>query len=287
MPLDRAAFFYGQTTAELLSYIEPANNPAATMKVHLPAEEGSDTNVRGWHCKLYRFELYPQCEPILMNKPCLSLLLITAALSTTSHAEGLYGSIKILSVQQDLSDALLTSPRVNNRVVSPTSSKDVGGSVAVGYGFEGNWRLETEYSLKQNSEFKSHWAPFDANVNNMQVSSSRLMINGYKNFPLNQHFSLYAMAGLGVAFIDSEGYQSNPSRRFANNSQNNFAYTLGVGADIKLSQQLTLGTGYRYVDMGDIETGYNTFANRINARDEQLKGKLREQNLYVEARMAF
>jgi hypothetical protein len=36
-----------------------------------------------------------------------------------------------------------------------------------------------------------------------------------------------------------------------------------------------------------VETGYNTFANRINARDEQLKGKLREQNLFVEARMSF
>lgn len=222
-----------------------------------------------------------------MNKPCLSLLLVTAAFSNISHAEGLYGSIKILSVQQDLENALLTSPRVHSRVVSPNSNKDVGGSVAIGYGLKGDWRLEAEYTLKQDAQFKSHWAPFNANVNNMQISSSRLMLNGYKDFPLSEYVSLYAMAGLGVAHISSEGYQSNPSRRFANNSQNNVAYALGVGADIKLNQQVTLGTGYRYIDMGDIETGYNTFANRINARDEQLKGKLREQNLYVEARMAF
>ncbi|MBK5551604.1 porin family protein [Pseudomonas sp. TH03] len=222
-----------------------------------------------------------------MNKSSLSLLLLAAAFSNLSHAEGLYGSVKIQSAQQDLSSALLTSPRVSHRVVSPDSSKNVGGALAVGYAFKGDWRLEGEYTLKNDSEFKSHWAPFNANVNNMQVSSSRLMLNGYKDFPLNDYLSLYAMAGVGVAHISSEGYQSNTSRRFANNSQNNFAYAVGVGADFKLTQQITLGTGYRYVDMGDIETGYNTFANRINARDEQLKGKLREQNLYVEARMSF
>ncbi|MFS2097112.1 outer membrane protein [Pseudomonas sp. Pseusp11] len=222
-----------------------------------------------------------------MKKTAFSLLLLTATFCQISQADGLYGSIKIQSAQQDLSSALLTSPRVNNRVISPDSNKNITGSVALGYGFKGDWRLEGEYTIKQDSEFKSYWAPFNANVNNMQVSSSRLMVNGYKDFPLNEYLSLYAMAGVGVAHISSEGYQSNPSRRFANNSQNNFAYAFGVGADLKLNQQVTLGTGYRYVDMGDIETGYNTFANRINARDEQLKGKLREQNLYVEARMSF
>ena len=39
--------------------------------------------------------------------------------------------------------------------------------------------------------------------------------------------------------------------------------------------------------MGDVETGYNTFANRVNARDEQLKGKLKEQNVFLEARYTF
>lgn len=221
-----------------------------------------------------------------MKKPVLSLFLL-AAFSHVSHADGLYGSIKIKSVEQDLSNALLTSPRVNSRVVSPKSNKDVGGSVALGYGFNGNWRLEGEYSIKQDSQFKSYWAPFNANVNNMQVSSKRLMVNGYKDFPVTDSLSLYAMAGVGIAHINSEGYQSNTSRRFSNNSQNNFAYALGIGADLKLTQQVTVGTGYRFVDMGNIETGYNTFANRINARDEQLKGKLREQNLYVEARVSF
>ena len=60
-----------------------------------------------------------------------------------------------------------------------------------------------------------------------------------------------------------------------------------MGLEAKVSEQITLGTGYRYIAMGDVETGYNTFANRVNARDEQLKGKLKEQNLFLEARYSF
>lgn len=95
------------------------------------------------------------------------------------------------------------------------------------------------------------------------------------------------MAGVGVAQIDADGYQARDTRQFANNRQYNFAYSVGLGLDAKVSEKVTVGAGWRYVDMGDVETGYNTFANRINARDEQLKGKLKEQNVFLEARMSF
>jgi opacity protein-like surface antigen len=95
------------------------------------------------------------------------------------------------------------------------------------------------------------------------------------------------MAGVGLAQIDAKGYQANETRRFASHRQHNFAYSVGLGLDAEVSETLTLGTGWRYVDMGRIETGYNTFANRINARDEQLKGKLKEQNVFLEARVSF
>jgi opacity protein-like surface antigen len=222
-----------------------------------------------------------------MRKIPSAFLLLTAVCAHSAYAEGLYGSIKIQSAQQNLSSALLTSPRVDNRVVNPDTNKEFTGSLALGYAFTGGWRVEGEYSIKNDSEFKSYWSPFNANVNNMQVSSERLMVNGYKDFALTEWLSVYGMAGVGLAHINSEGYQSTPSRRFAGNAQNNFTYSLGLGADVKLNEKITLGTGYRFVNMGDIETGYNTFANRINARDEQLKGKLKEQNLFVEARMSF
>ncbi|KMT53435.1 outer membrane protein [Pseudomonas fildesensis] len=218
----------------------------------------------------------------------LSLALLLAAIATpAAQAEGWYGSAKLNSARQNLSSSLLTSPRVSERVDAPDSTKTFTSSFAVGYAFREGWRVEGEYTLPSNSTFKSYWAPFNANVNSLHTQSQRLMLNGYKDIPINPWLSFYGMAGVGVARIATDGYQSNETRRFASNRQHNLAYSLGLGLDAKVTEELTLGVGYRYVAMGDVETGYNTFANRINARDEQLKGKLKEQNLFLEARVAF
>ncbi|WP_395610067.1 outer membrane protein [Pseudomonas sp. B22129] len=214
-------------------------------------------------------------------------LFLSAFTISSAQAEGWYGSAKLNSARQNLSSALLTSPRVTQQVEAPDSSKTFTGSFALGYAFTDGWRLEGEYTTRSSSTFDSRWAPFNANVNRLEVDSQRLMLNGYKNIPINDWLSFYGMAGLGVAKIDAEGYQGNPARQFAGNTQYNFAYSVGLGLDAKVSEKLTLGTGWRYVDMGKVETGYNTFANRINARDEQLKGKLKEQNVFLEARLAF
>ncbi|WP_248751843.1 outer membrane beta-barrel protein [Pseudomonas sp. MWU15-20650] len=223
-----------------------------------------------------------------MTMQKLSCALLLAAIATPyAQAESWYGSAKLNSARQNLSSSLLTSPRVTDRVSAPDSSKTFTGSFAMGYAFADGWRLEGEYTTPSHSNFKSHWSPFNANVNNLQTDSQRLMLNGYKDIPINEWLSFYGMAGVGLARIDTEGYQTNTTRRFANNRQHNFAYNVGLGLDAKVSEIVTLGAGWRYVDMGRIETGYNTFANRINARDEQLKGKLKEQNVFLEARVSF
>ncbi|NWF15754.1 porin family protein [Pseudomonas reactans] len=221
-----------------------------------------------------------------MQKIAYALLLSVFA-TAYAQAESWYGSAKFNNARQNLSSSLLTSPRVTERVDAPDSSKSFVASFAAGYAFENLWRLEGEYTMPNNSTFKSYWAPFNANVNSLHVQSQRLMLNGYKDIPINQWLSFYGMAGVGVARIEAEGYQTNETRRFANNRQHNFAYSVGMGLEAKVSEQITLGAGYRYIAMGDVETGYNTFANRVNARDEQLKGKLKEQNVFLEARYAF
>lgn len=220
-------------------------------------------------------------------KKLMPCAVLGALLSTPVMADNFYGALRLQSADQKLNSADLTSPRVDQRISSPSRDADLGGSLAIGYGFADGWRLEGEYTIKKDSKFDSYWAPFDANVNRMEVSSQRFMVNGFKDFAVTDQISVYGMAGMGVAHIRSEGYQTNPGRRFANNTQNNFAYSLGLGVDYKLSKAVTLGSGYRYVNLGKIETGRNTFVNRVNARDEQLKGKLAEQNLFLEARIAL
>lgn len=214
-------------------------------------------------------------------------LLFASILSGTAQAESWYGSAKLNSARQNLSSPLLTSPRVTERIANPDKNQAFTGSFAVGYAFTDGWRLEGEYTTKSDANFDTRWAPFNSAVNRMQVTSQRFMLNGYKDIPINDWLSFYGMAGVGLARVDAEGYQSNPARRFVKNTQNNFAYSLGLGLNAKVSEKVTLGAGYRYIDMGDIETSHNNFTNRSNARDEQLKGKFKEQNLFLEARASF
>ncbi len=216
-----------------------------------------------------------------------SILLLTTTSTAFASTNGIYTAIKLQHVEQTMSSALLTSPRVSNRVADPDRQTSFSGALAVGYAFEGDWRLEGEYTTRNQGNFKSHWAPFNANVNNLQVESERFMLNGYKDFFVTERVSVYAMTGLGVARANADGYQTSTDRRFAANTQNNLAYSVGLGLDVDLGNKLTVGAGYRYLHMGNVETGYNTFANRINARDEQLKGKLREQNLFLSLRQGF
>lgn len=221
-----------------------------------------------------------------MKKMFLALTLCALSMPK-AYAEGWYASAKLNSSHQKLSNALLTSPRVTDRIANPDSNKQFSGSFALGYAFTDGWRLEGEYTTRTDNEFDSHWAPFDANVNRLQTDSQRFMLNGYKDFAVNNWLSFYGMAGIGLAQINAEGFQGNESRRFENSRQYNLAYSLGLGATTKVTETISLGAGYRYVALGDIETGYNTFANRINARDEQLKGKLSDQNVFLEARASF
>lgn len=207
--------------------------------------------------------------------------------SPLAVGDSLYGSIKLGSSTQNLNSSELKGSGVTGRLNDPALQRNALSGFALGYSLSQAWRFEGEYSAPQKSGFKTRWAPHDSTLNNQQVDSQRLMLNGYRDFHLSQAFSLYGTLGMGVAFIESNGYQGSHDRKFTRNDQTNMAYSAGLGANYKLSEKVTLGGGYRYVYMGQVETGRNSFANALGARDEQLKGRLGERDIFMEARYSF
>ncbi|MGV8916696.1 MAG: outer membrane protein [Pseudomonas sp.] len=222
-----------------------------------------------------------------MKKTLLIAAILPAMLTATAYADGFYGSVKMQHALQSLSGSSLTTPGADHRTANPKPNNDMSGSLALGYAFDGGWRLEGEYTGKTESQFNTQWSPLENSVNNMQTNTQRFMFNGYKDFAVTDTISVYGMAGIGMGNVKSVGYQTNPEGDFSHNSQNNLAYSLGVGADFKVTEKITLGTGYRYVNMGNIQTGRNLLANNVNGDKETMKGKLMEQNLFVEARVGF
>ncbi|WP_072445277.1 MULTISPECIES: outer membrane protein [unclassified Burkholderia] len=206
---------------------------------------------------------------------------------SVSSGNNNYGAVRLLGATAHMNNAELTSPRAMQRIDGPDSSTRLNGSIALGREFSGGWRFETEYTLPRRSEFVTYWAPFGGNANQMDVSAQRLMFNGYKDFHLTSGLSAYGSLGLGIARVGVKGWQGDRTREFEQRSQNNLAYSLGAGVNYRINKRFTMEAGYRFVDSGKVESGFNTFANRTNTRDEQLKGNLISSEFFMGVRGAF
>ena len=71
----------------------------------------------------------------------------------------------------------------------------------------------------------------------------------------------YVLAGAGVAFNQASDYQTSVpysqsfTRMYQDNSNTSFSYALGTGLDMDLTEQVRLGVGYRFTDLGRVRLG--------------------------------
>lgn len=219
-----------------------------------------------------------------MMKRILSGMLAATALAAgpaSAEEQGLYGAIKLFDADRQLSNMTLTSPRVTHRTQDPKSSASLNGSLSLGYQYDSPFRAELEYTLPSSARQVGRWAPFTANDNVLHTRTQRLMLNGYASLPVTPRLSLYGMLGAGAAVTTASGWQTRPERVFESHRNIRPAYAVGAGADLRIADGMHLELGYRWVALGNISTRPNLFDNRAHARDEQLKGHLHEQNVYV------
>lgn len=226
-----------------------------------------------------------------MTKHLISGLLLAAttlaAGTVYAQEQGLYGTVKLFEDHRQLSNMKLTSPRVTYRTQDPKTTHGLNGSLGLGYQYASPFRIELEYMLPSSARYVGRWAPFTANDNVLHTRTQRLVLNGYAQWPVTERLSLYGMLGAGVAVTKTSGWQTRPERAFEGHRNTRAAYAMGAGADLRVADGFHLELGYRWVDLGRISTRHNLFDNRAHARDEQLKGSLREQNIYLGLRKMF
>jgi opacity protein-like surface antigen len=172
--------------------------------------------------------------------------------------------------------------------VSGREKEHQGGiALAAGYQFGNGWRTEGEYRFRQKTEYTSGSTFFPSSFNHMKVETEGLMLNVYRDYALGRRFSLYGMVGLGVSKIKAGGWQGETLREYASSMQNNLTYTLGAGVSYAPLEQFSIDLGYRYVDWGKIESGYNNFANARGLKDEQMRGHLVSNEFTLGIRYLF
>jgi opacity protein-like surface antigen len=91
------------------------------------------------------------------------------------------------------------------------------------------------------------------------IKSHTLMVNLYKDLGKYGRVTPYVGAGVGVAMhtVDETYFTENYNllNRIEGNENFSFAWSLMAGVGYQLTDRATLDLGYRYIDMGDAESG--------------------------------
>jgi opacity protein-like surface antigen len=217
------------------------------------------------------------------------LLLATAPVFAADQAsEGYYVSAKVANSQQQAHNMNLSlRPGIGAFVPGTESHDKIVGSLAGGYQFGNGWRAEGEYTAGNSAEFTSTSTTFPGSFNHDRITAKRFMLNAYRDFALGNGFSLYATAGVGIAHVESGGWQGVPNRRYDSNTQNNLTYAVGGGVSYAPTEKWNFDLGYRYVDMGQAQSGFNAFPNARGLQDEQMKANVIANEVYLGARFKF
>lgn len=210
----------------------------------------------------------------------------TATASTTD--EGYYTAARLSKVWQKAHNMDTSSRPGIGQFVSGDNKEDFyNGSIAAGYQYGNGWRTEAEYTFKKKSEYTSGSSRFPTSLNHHKTDVQRLMLNAYRDYNVYKNISVYGTAGIGIAKVKSSGWQNRPANQFDSNTDTNLAYSLGAGVSYEPIERLNFDLGYRYIDLGKVETGYNNFTNVRGFKDEQMKAHLKAHEINLGVRYTF
>ncbi|MDR6094755.1 outer membrane beta-barrel protein [Stenotrophomonas sp. SORGH_AS_0321] len=220
----------------------------------------------------------------------LSLLALASLQSTAALADdgNYYVAGRVVGAEhkaREMADS--ARPGIGAFVPGQQKDKFTTGSFAAGYQYGNGWRVEGEYTLPKTDTFTSGSTVFPTSSNVHYIEAQRLMANVYRDFAITDQVALYGSVGLGITRLKSDGWQGTVARQYNVGRQDNLSWSLGAGVAYSPIDKLTLDLGYRYVDMGRTESGWNAFPNARSLQDEKMSANLVSSEIYLGGRYAF
>ena len=114
-----------------------------------------------------------------------------------------------------------------------------------------------------------------------RVTARELLAQAKLMHPYHDKFYPYVLAGIGGSFNRASSYANNVppfltfTREYANNTSGSFAYRVGLGADMDITQHARLGLAYRFSGLGTANLG------AANIDGTRVSGALSQSNLYA------
>jgi opacity protein-like surface antigen len=133
---------------------------------------------------------------------------------------------------------------------SPVVQGRLGYRVNPNFRFDGTVGFRGFYELEGSDAFPSNYKA--------DIRSWSAMANAYYDFNLSWG-KPYVGAGIGIAInrfddVTNDGYAGGQTYTLPGGTTSNFAWSLTAGIAFQVSSRMMLDVGYRYIDLGDIET---------------------------------
>jgi opacity protein-like surface antigen len=219
---------------------------------------------------------------------CALTGLVAPGLAQAETETGHYATARIIDADHRARNMDASArPGIGRFVAGDERQRFVTGAIGAGYSHDNGWRTEGEYTLRRSDTYTSGSSVFATSFTHHDVTSQRLMLNAYRDFAINDAWSVYGGAGAGLAHLKSAGWQGNESRRYGSTTRIGLAWSVGAGVSVAASDRMHIDLGYRYVDMGSTESGWNSFGNARGLQDEKMRLDLSSSEIYLGARLAF
>ena len=176
---------------------------------------------------------------------------------------------------------------------SPTARSQIGGLIEVFLGTEhrvlSNWIVQGGLAYSQSGSYQAEGnfvQGADVGSANQytyqyKVTARELLAQAKLMHPYHDKFYPYVLAGIGGSFNHASSYTTSvPSfltftREYANNTSGSFAYKVGLGMDMDVTQHTRLGLAYRFSGLGQANLGAASIDNT------RVSGHLSQSNLYA------
>ena len=176
-----------------------------------------------------------------------ALLLSTAIAGSAAARDGWYFAVRGGVTNSNLNDVSEDSTTTATADIDFDNVWMMSGAVGYRYSY---FRAELEYSYHEDHDETS-----PSGKSGTEFGSQNLMLNGYIDFMPNYVISPYISGGIGWAKVKMDTfYTAGSARQEDNNDVNNFAWSVGAGLTVRINKCLNLDGGYRYIDMGDIDS---------------------------------
>jgi opacity protein-like surface antigen len=182
------------------------------------------------------------------------------------------------------------------------SFNSVRGYIAAGVEFPveaayGAFRTELEIGLGQKKT-----VGLNANANipegdltDVKIGATTFFLNAFYDFNATDKIKPYAGFGLGLARVSADNmvWTNAPAGdnyivQTGDKSFNNFAWNVGLGVAYSLTANVALDLGYRYTNMGKLETTIEGFADGIGwATTDRITANLTSHEARFGARYTF